>query len=323
MTNKSNKGRGATSKRQPNKSQRSQIHTQPGGYTNTSASSMVLTSRSRTPSISTTSCGVRVRNTERCLNSVSFTTNTINTTRWSFNPCSTALLAWLPGIARCYAQYRVHSIKWSWVPRCSVTNGSEIQMGLFYDWNDAARYVSALAGGTQMDNLADFAYGAVWQGGPIATSENSKTMPTNWLGVIGDTKRIHARVPFLNCSDNGLLDTALENQIQGVHLVTRTFAPTGEAIPNGQIYVSYDVEFIHPTISASQAPALLSVSVVDDSRSSCWQIQPDGSAKKVDCLPKSPAPTPTPLVPPEEDMRAPLYEGSTHSDDVVDSPPDS
>lgn len=269
---------------------------QKSGMPATEGNQRVMSAFRRTPQMvqSRNGASLRVCNTERVLSAISFTDNTVVATRTAFNPCNTSIFGWLPQIARNYAQYVVHGLKYSWVPRCATSNVCEVQMGVFYDYGDASYYTTSLSGSTQMDNLGEFAYGTAWQGGPLA-SHDSKLLniPAGWFGVIADTDKIHARVQRFTCNNTGGGTTPGENQVCAAHLVTRTFTPSGTTLASGNLFVSYDIEFFHPTLAAANAaPFTFHGLDSDPSRDKvCWVEQPDGTWKAIPCgTPPKPIP---------------------------------
>lgn len=288
------KGRKQVGGRKTNSTYQAQI----SGMAATAGNAMVMSAFRRTPRVVQNGSSLRVCNTERVLAALSFSDNVVVTTRSAFNPCNTSVFGWLPQVARNYSQYVVHGLKFSWVPRASTSVTSEIQMGVFYDFGDASYYVSSLSGATQMDNLGEFAYGTAWQGGPLATHDSKLlNVPTGWFGVIADTDKMHARVQRFTCNNTGGGTTPGENQVCAAHLVTRTFQPAGSPTPAGSVYVSYDIEFFHPTIAAANA-APFTLTDEDPSKDrTCWRENPTtGEWEKVSCgKPPPPPPAPKPV----------------------------
>lgn len=295
---KNNKGKQTAQKGRKNRgggNSNSHFQNQHSGLAATAGNAMVMSAFRRVPRMVQNGSSLRVCNTERVQSGIAFTEGDVVTIRSAFNPCSTIMHTWLPQIARNYSQYVIHGLKYSWVPRASTNVTAEVQMGVFYDYGDAAHYVSTLAGAYHMDNLGEFAFGTAWQGGPIATHDSKLlNVPTGWLGVIVDTNKAHARVQRFTCNNTGGGTTPGENQVCAAHLVTRTFQPVGSPPPSGSVYVSYDIEFFHPNLAAANA-APFTLADEDPSRDrTCWRENPTtGKWERVACG-KPPVPAPKP-----------------------------
>jgi len=265
------------------------------GPSTTAANTRVVSAFKRSPRMVRGPNGsLRICNTERIV-SPTFTDNQVNSGFRSFNPCSTTNLPWLSSIARNYGQYVVRNLKFSWVPRCPTTASAELQLAVFYDYADAAYYVASLAGSSQLDQFGEFAYGVAWAGGPLATHDSSLlNVPAGWFGVVADTDKIHARVQRFLCN-NSSATVAGENQISACQLVWRSFTPAGTPVPSGTIYVSYDVEFFHPTLNLANAGVLLTAEEsLPDQTQSCWVPDGNGGWVRGDCSPGPPPPAPKP-----------------------------
>lgn len=300
MTKKTSKGKQTAQKGRNSNGASSSYTVQSSGMAATAGNTRVMSSFRRSPRMVQNGSSLRVCNTERVNSAVSFTDGAVNAARLAFNPCNTNILTWLPQVARNYSQYVVHGLKYSWVPRAATTVTAELQLGLFYDYADAEYYISTLAGATQLDNLGEFACGTAWQGGTIAAHDSKMlNIPQGWFGIIADTAKLHARVQRFTCNSTGGGGTAGENQVCPCHLITRTYTPTGSTVPGGQIYVSYDIEFFHPTIAAANANPY-SFTLADDPSvgKACWKESPDGTWAKVPCggapPPQEPLPAPKP-----------------------------
>jgi hypothetical protein len=171
-------------------------------------------------------------------------------------------------------------------------------MAVLYDYADANYYVSTLAGGTQLDQFGEFAYGVAWAGGPLASHDSTlMNVPSGWFGVVADTNKIHARVQRFLCN-NSAATVAGENQIEAAQLVYRTFTPSGTTVPSGQIFVSFDIEFYHPTLNTANAGTLMFLrdgeELLDQDKQTCWVPDGAGGYVRGDCPVPKPPPAPIP-----------------------------
>lgn len=208
------------------------------------------------PVVVSSASGVRVKNTE-LFKVVSVPgSGTVGTSGvLAFNPASSSVLPWLSGIGKSYSKYRLHSCTISYAPVVPTTQAGFVEMGVFYDYEDAIYW-----GTVANDNLSQcgtYAFGPMYAGGAV-TSTTSSMAGDNWFGVKVDCTRVHQTYNWLMC-DQAISSDADGNLSKAFEVAYNAVFPAspagGQAF--GRIFVSYDVEFIQPTAPANQKPTFI------------------------------------------------------------------
>lgn len=176
-------------------------------------------------SISATKDGIRVRNYEKMGAAAVGTNSALG--YMHFNPCDNVLFPWMSAIARSYSKYKVHKLRYHYVPTVSTAQGGLLSAGWFGDWKDAATFAASAGGDALLSGGAEFYSGPVFQ--PAVVFELDKA-------------KLHQNVPWYltNITPSGVG-------------VPGTFAYTWFAwgITSGSpgcFYVEYDVEFSQPVV---------------------------------------------------------------------------
>ncbi len=256
MANRKNKGKAPSQKGQNTKMVSVK---RTGDYA--LATGRPVVSRNGGPRITPTAGGrgVTVSNTER-LGSLSISadsTVTLKKTGYSLNPASSALFPWLSTIAKGYQLYRWKSLCVSYLPIVSTTQSGYVEQGIFYDYEDYALWAADSVNYYNLSSLGDFASGPPYAGGQISTTESSRnTGDRNWFGTKVDVGMAHRRYPWLTVDANPNSDHT-HNLAVGALAAFQTYVASGGA---GQIwgvpYVSYEIEFLHPTIAGYNTGSL-------------------------------------------------------------------
>lgn len=209
-----------------------------GSYANTNARPQLMRKGPArvTP---TASGGMRICNTEQFVS-----LNTSGTGGYgvvAFNPVD---FPWVGRIAGSYTKYKVHSLVFSYVPSVGTTQSGAIDLGLFYDYQDATYWGGTAGGPDNLSSCGDWASGPFYAGGAVDFT-NQKISDVNWFGVKADAKMAHATYPWL------VVDKTTNNDVGNlsipVSIAFRTVNPTLVApISIGRLMVSYDLEFIQP-----------------------------------------------------------------------------
>lgn len=204
-----------------------------------SPSTKLTMTRSVMPKLQSTERGVVVSNTETLGNIYI----PASSTAWSVVvPINPVLFPWGKTVAKNYSRYRILSAKLSYVPQCPTTSSGVVDMGLFYDFEDAQTWITT--GSDTLTACGDFASGPPYAGGAICSS-GSNLHDDNWFGLVVDTKRAHRSYPWLIIDPS---HTASEgNQKNAATLGVRI---AGEVIATdryyGRLFLSYSIEFIDP-----------------------------------------------------------------------------
>lgn len=198
-----------------------------------------------------TTTGVRVINSEQQYNVFQGTSNSV---LLAFNPAN---YTWLGNVARNYAYYKVHNIGWTWVTSTATTDSGYINAGVFYERGEAKRWISSPSD-TTLSTCQQFMRSPVWGGsataftGQLTNGENAQT------SLVVDVKAAHNRTKQLIVSPlNQTSDLDAEyNQAIGAYLGFTWSSATPIDTIVGVWYITYDVEFFHPTDPSSQGPSM-------------------------------------------------------------------
>lgn len=215
-----------------------------GSYVNPSSRTIVTGGR---PQIKQLTNGVRVSNTEYFDNIITVSSGVRTYGRGTINPVS---LVWLGNVAKLYSKYRIHSLVLSYVPQVGSQTSGFTDLGAFYDVEDS-EYWFASGGPDTLYQCSEFSSGPVYAGGAVNTT-TSKVSDTNWFGLKFDCAALHRTYPWFYVDPTSSTEVAnLSKCASYAYACASTVVGT-----NARILVSYDIEFIQPTI-ALQKPTLV------------------------------------------------------------------
>lgn len=226
-----------------------------GVYCNPGSKPVIM--KNQAPRMSnTTGGGLRVKNTEYYADV--FSKDTGSFAIHTFSPTN---LSWLGNIARSYQRYRVHAMTFSYVTQVATTQAGSVDMGLFYDAEDAILWFTG-GGADTLYPCAQYATGPVYAGGAINTSQQ-RVVDDNWFGLHVDALSVHRAYNWLTV-DSSAATNETANLSRAVTLAFRSNAPgISTATKVGRVIVSYDIEFIQPVSYINQA---FRVADIPDSR---------------------------------------------------------
>lgn len=218
-----------------------------------------VNTRTSGASVRTSGNGITVvSNTERMTLNVSGNSSVSQVPLgFNMNPATADVFPYLSNIANNYELYRWKSLKASYVPICNVQTAGSIEMACFYSREDFVHWFG-MGGSTALASMGDYAAGPPYAGG-LMSSDKGNRSKADWFGVEFDTRRIHTAIPWLRC-DPVSSTTDLQQLSCGAWLALQSYVPV--SAPNmGLIYVSYEIEFMHPTAAIFQfEPAAAKVS---------------------------------------------------------------
>ncbi len=203
--------------------------------------------------------GVTISNTER-LGTLSIgadSTVTLKKTGFSLNPASAGLFPWLSTIAKGYQFYRWKSLCVSYLPIVATTQGGYVEHGIFYDYEDYALWANDVVNYFNLSSLGEFSSGPPYAGGQISTTESTRvTGNQNWFGTKVDVAMAHRRYPWLTVDASPDSDHT-HNLSVGAMAAFQTYVASGGAGQAfGVPYVSYEIEFLHPTVAGYNTGSL-------------------------------------------------------------------
>lgn len=204
---------------------------------------------SNIPRLLGTEKGLRVSNTEFLSSVIVAVGGTSGYARVAISP---AKFGWAANIAKNYSRYRVHSVSLSYLPTVPTTQGGSVDMGVFYDVEDAINWF-ALGGPDSLFACGNYATGPPYAGGCLTTGEG-RPSDSSWFGVAVDCDKGHRTYPWL------LVDPApLSGNLNAAELASvglRWTVPTavaGNDLFMGRLFISYDIEFIDPVANTNNA----------------------------------------------------------------------
>lgn len=208
-----------------------------------------VVTRTAGPQITTTGGTIRVKNTE-AFYSLAVPPSSQNFNNWvskDFTPASNSL--WCGGIAKCYALYRIHSLKFRFVPTLGTGNNGYVAMCAIYTSEDRQNWF-ALGSSSDTSMFSQFAQGPIWAGGGLVGSNNQgySGMP---MEVVVDTTAAHRRVPWYVV--DGYLNYPMPPNQPNFPEIDNSVAVSlgltynaNTVLSPGTVFVSYDIEFCNP-----------------------------------------------------------------------------
>jgi len=184
---------------------------------------------SYTPSVSTTSAGSRVRNRELINGQLGTSSSFTVQNSYSVNPGLSSVFTWLSNVAKNYETYRVHAMRWVFIPLNNTSASGDIIMWADYNATDPPLTTEA-----QAYNHAGCYIGSVWEAASLS-------MRVKEMHALGPRKfvRTTAIAGDLKTYDVGQFNIATVNN------ASLSYA--------GKLLCEYDVEFFTPQTVPSTA----------------------------------------------------------------------